>query len=169
MSYPIFFVSVRMVQHPGRHKRIEPTILTKFGVRMANSRSTLIFTLRNKSSHPLTVFAPLSLGRIGRDWQSTLVCDSHNVVCVPFLSAFQDLTRPASERIQQQPKNWISHHSGLNCQTKCASRIVRSLWSRVENAMLHLWNSRRLVNQRSVRMCLAAVTVSPNDQFRMSS
>ena len=49
---------------------------------------------------------------------------------------------------QQQPKNEISHHSGLNCQTKCASRIVRSLWCRVENAMLHLWNSRRLVNQR---------------------
>ena len=169
MSYPIFFVSVKMVQHPGLHKRIEPTILTKFGVRMANLGSTLIFTLRNKSSHPLTVSARLSLGRIGRDWQSTLVCDSRNVLCVLFLRAFQDLTQPASERTQRQLKNWISHHSGLSCQTKCASRIVRSSWLRVENATLHLWNSRQLVNQRSVRMCLAAVAVSPDDQFRMSS
>jgi hypothetical protein len=148
MSYPIFFVSAKMVQHPGRDKRIEPTTLTKFGVRMANSGSTLIFTLRNKSYHPLAVSVHLSLGQIRRDWQSALVCDSHSIVCVPFLSALQALIRHASERTQQQPKSGISHHSGLNCQTKCASRIVRSSWSRVGNAMLHLWNSRQLVNQR---------------------
>ena len=141
-----------MVLHPKRHKRIEPTILTKFGVRMANSRSTLIFTLRNKFYHPLTVSAHLSRGQIGRDWRSTLVCYSHSVSCIPFSSAFQDSTPHASERTQQQPKNGISHHSGLNCQTKCASRIVRSLWCRVENAMLHRWNSRGLANQRLVRM-----------------
>lgn len=68
-----------MVWHPGQHKRIEPTIPTKFGVRMANSRLTLIFILRNKSYRPLTVSVHLSLGQIRRDWQSALVCGSYSI------------------------------------------------------------------------------------------
>jgi len=169
MSYPIFFVSAKRVWHPRQHKRIEPTIPTKSGVRMANSRSTSIFILLNKSYQPLTVSAHLFLGQIGRDWPSALVCDSYSIIWVPFLSAFQDLTRRASEPTRQQVKSGISHHSGLSCQTKYASRIARGLWSRVGIAMPHQWNSRRLGNQRSGGMCFPTVAGLSDDESRTSS